>query len=232
MSGSVAHPLIGRYIQLRTSARVISMEYVSNEGFWAILGAVIGAFLGAFLGLMISAFLDYKRYLTLERSLYQEADFISSMMSSFFISVIKNYNSEQVNLYNGERLIGPREINFDAFYTLHLELYKTKSIPNEHHRRLIHNISYQWDRVLSLDLKRITKLDDKPVYYINKSKSIEIINILVNSLYNMDMFVKRKSRFKFDDKRNFKFQARAVFNKYNVNDSELIDLISDEIENW
>ncbi|SNC57513.1 hypothetical protein [Vibrio cholerae] len=68
------------------------MECVLEEGFWA----VIGAFLGAFLGLVTSIFLDYKRCKLVETSLYQEADFISNMMSSFFIALVMDHKKRQL----------------------------------------------------------------------------------------------------------------------------------------
>ncbi|EPI2684777.1 TPA: hypothetical protein RI752_003558 [Vibrio cholerae] len=199
------------------------MECVLEEGFWA----VIGAFLGAFLGLVTSIFLDYKRCKLVETSLYQEADFISNMMSSFFIALVMDHKKETINLYGGDSIIAPREIKFDSFFALHMELYKTRSIPSYDHRKLVHNIEYQWSKILSLDSERVVKRNGQFICDINKDKSKQMIYILVDMLYFLDLFVKNKSKFKFSEN-NANAKIDFVLSKYEINSNEILALIKQE----
>ncbi|GLR77171.1 hypothetical protein GCM10007855_40460 [Aliivibrio sifiae] len=208
------------------------MEQIFNDGFWSISGAVVGAFLGALFGFIVSIFLDYRRSTKLEKCLYKEADFVSSYMSSFLISVVNENDKLKINLNQGDSFSAPREINFDVFNILYLELYKTKKIPTDDHRRFVHNVSYQWEQMFSLDKDRIERVGESAIYKINRGKCKDVIYILVGLLYYFDLFISKKGKFKFDENSDFRTMANLVFSKYQINNEDLINIISNETAHW
>ena len=208
------------------------VQQMLGEGFWSVLGAVIGAFLGALFGFIVTIFLSYQRKNELQKAFYSEATFLTSYMSPFLKSVVDEYEKQKIDIKNGDSYSGPREIDFSVFKTLHLELYKTKCIPTDDHRRFIHNVSFLWDKVCLADVNRVEKPRGIEFHVVDPSKCMAIIYDTVDLLYYFDLFVSKKEKFKFDENINFNKKADIVFRKYQIRNDCLIDEISYQAANW
>lgn len=201
------------------------MEQILGAGFWSIFGAVIGAFLGAFFGFIVSIYLDFRRSAKLKNAFYNEAEFLSTNISEFLISVVREYEKLKINIANGDSISGPLKIDFSVFNALYLELYKTKSIPTNDCRRFAHNVSSRWECICDFDIDRVKKDDGSSFYKVNRAKCMEIVFFSVDLLYYFDQLALKKEKFRFDDT-DFKTMAEVVFSKCQIQNVRLIDEIS------
>ncbi|SEG31543.1 hypothetical protein [Marinobacterium lutimaris] len=198
------------------------MEHFIGEGFWSIMGALIGAFLGAFFGFITSAFLDYRRNIKLERAFYNETRFIYGHVESFFKRIADEYEKRKIDLDQGEKYSAPHKVDFSVFSELHLELYKTRKIPNYDHRRFVQNVKIQWDKVRDMDKGRVRRLnDDSYMHWVDHAPSLEVSYYLVDLLYYFEFFDKEKYKFKFRGDVSFKDKSFKVFEKYGLMNSSL-----------
>ncbi|HGE6134605.1 TPA: hypothetical protein ACGG8M_003555, partial [Vibrio cholerae] len=85
----------------------------------------------------------------------------------------------------------------------------------------------QWSKILSLDSERVVKRNGQFICDINKDKSKQMIYILVDMLYFLDLFVKNKSKFKFSEN-NANAKIDFVLSKYEINSNEILALIKQE----
>lgn len=199
------------------------MELFFGEGFWSIFGAIIGAFLGALFGFTTTICIDWRRNIKLKRAFYEEADFLSKNVSDFLIAVVSEYGKRKIDIAKGEGFSGPIEIDFNLFNTLHLELYKTKSIPTEDHRRFVHNVSLRWENICTSDEERVQQVEDSSIYRVSRVKCLEIVDSTVELLYYFDLFVSKKGKFKFNSSLSFKDMVEVVFTKYQIENENLIN---------
>ncbi|WP_337917125.1 hypothetical protein, partial [Vibrio cholerae] len=69
-------------------------------------------------------------------------------------------------------------------------------------------------------------------YEVSSIKSKEIIFFLVDLLYHFNLLVVQKEKFKFRKEKNFKTKALSVFEKYKVDNSDLVEKIAKETAHW
>lgn len=208
------------------------MQQMLGEGFWSVFGALIGAFLGALFGFIVTIFISYRRNLKLQKAFYSEANFLASNMSPFLKSVVNEYEKQKIDIENGDSYSGPRKIDFSVFNTLHLELYKTKNILTDDHRRFIHNVSYQWEKVCLADVNRVEKYDGTNFYKVDRTKCMEIVYDTVDLLYSFELFVSKKGKFKFDENTTFNKKAGVIFGNHQIKNDSLVDEINKQTANW
>ncbi|WP_185837212.1 hypothetical protein [Vibrio cholerae] len=208
------------------------MERLSNDGFWSISGALIGAFVGALCGLLASLLLDVKRENKVKYAFYTEANFLSNIMGAFLVAIVSEYEKSKIDFAKDESFSGPLELDFSVLDTLFLELYKTKNIPSSDHRKFVLNVSSQWGRICKMDVGRVEKIPNTSTYEVSSIKSKEIIFFLVDLLYHFNLLVVQKEKFKFRKEKNFKTKALSVFEKYKVDNSDLVEKIAKETAHW
>ena len=210
----------------------ILMEKLSNDGFWAISGALVGAFVGSLCGLLASLYLDLKRESNVKSAFYTEAEFLSNIMGSFLVAVVSEYKKSKIDLAKNESFSGPLEIDFSVLDTLFLELYKTKNIPSSDHRQFVLNLSSQWKRICKMDVGRVEKIPNTSIYQVSPVKSKEIVFFLVDLLYHFNLLVEQQKKFKFVNENKFQTKAQPVFSKYKVDNSDLVEKIAKETAHW
>ncbi|MCL1131909.1 hypothetical protein [Shewanella sairae] len=187
------------------------MEKLSNDGFWAISGALVGAFVGSFCGLLASLYLDLKRESNVKSAFYTEAEFLSGIMGTFLVAVVSEYKKSKIDLAKNESFSGPLEIDFSVLDTLFLELYKTKNIPSSDHRQFMLNLSSQWKRICKMDVGRVEKIPNTSIYQVSPVKSKEIVFFLVDLLYHFNLLVEKKKSLSSSTKTNFKLRHSQCF---------------------
>ncbi|SHO59123.1 hypothetical protein [Vibrio quintilis] len=207
---------------------MIFINTAIDEGFWSIFGAVVGAFLGALFGFFTLLFNERRTTSKLSDSLYKEAEFISSYMKDFFISVVSEYKRSKIFHEKGESFSGPSNIDFNTINTIFMELYKTNKIPSVEHRKFIHNIKYQWEMVNAYDIDRVKLIKTNAFYLVDRAKCLDIIYSLVTVLYYFDLFCTNKESFKFDES-DFLLQANYIFNKLEIDGDKIINVINKQL---
>lgn len=208
------------------------MEKLSNDGFWAISGALVGAFVGSLCGFLASLYLDVKRESKVKSAFYAEAKFLSNIMGTFFVAVVSEYEKSKIDLSKGESFSGPLELDFSVLDALFLELYKTKNIPSSDHRQFVLNLSFQWERICKMDVGRVEKIPNTRTFQVSSVKSKEILFFLVDMLYHLNLLVVQEKKFKLVNEKKFQTKALSVFSKYKVDNSGLVEKIAKETVHW
>ncbi|WP_221069890.1 hypothetical protein [Vibrio alfacsensis] len=208
------------------------MEKLSNDGFWAISGALVGAFVGSLCGLLASLYLDLKRESNVKSAFYTEAEFLSSIMGTFLVAVVSEYEKSEIDLAKNDSFSGPLEIDFSVLDTLFFELYKTKNIPSPDHRQFVLNLSSQWKRICEMDVGRVETTPNTSIYQVSPVKSKEIVFFLVDLLYYFNLLVEQQNKFKLVNENKFQTKALIVFSKYKVDNSDLVEKIAKETAHW
>lgn len=200
------------------------MENLLSDGFWSISGALIGAFTGALFGFLITIYIEYRRVKKLKKAFYEEAEYILRYIISFLISVSEEYKKKKIDVGGGDTYSAPMKIDFNLFSTLHLELYKTNYIPSQDHRNLVHNISLRWGNIFQFEEGRIEYIQNtNNLYKVDIYKSTETAKILIDLIYNLDLFISQKEKFNFSKNRDVKSMATIVFKKNNIENSDLLN---------
>ncbi|EIZ1043096.1 hypothetical protein WB913_004713 [Vibrio parahaemolyticus] len=210
----------------------VLIEKLSNDGFWAISGALVGAFVGSLCGLLASLYLDVKRESKVKSAFYTEAEFLSNIMGTFLVAVVSEYEKSKIDLAKKESFSGPLELDFSLLDTLFLELYKTKNILSSDHRQFVLNLSSQWERICKMDVGRVERTPNTSTYQVSPVKSKEIVFFLVDLLYHLNLLVVQQKKFKFVNENKFQTKALSVFSKYKVDNSDLVEKIAKETAHW
>ena len=198
------------------------LQKLSSDGFWSISGALIGAFVGALCGIFGSLYLDGRREDKVKYAFYKEAEFLSDLIGAYFKAVVLENEKSKIFLAKNESFNRPLDLDFSVLNTLFLELYKTKNILSSDHRQFVMRVRPQWERIRKLDIERIEKTQNTRTYNVSRSKSKDIIFLVVDLLYYFDQLAVQRQNFSFGDISD-EAKRLSVFTKYKIDNVDLIE---------